>query len=86
MKLHLNDIILNNVNSMGNASSDMGSVLKEPSEIPPYRYEKVMRKITLLKLMEEIDNVEVKRLIALLESPDSENWVVAEECIKQKLS
>lgn len=73
------------VKHMGN-SSDMAMEAKVESKISDYRYDKAMRKITLLKLMQEIDNKEVKRLINLLESPDGENWVVAEECIKQKLS
>lgn len=65
---------------------DMAMEAKAEMKISDYRYDIAMRKITLLKLMQEIDNKEVKRLINLLESPDSENWVVAEECIKQKLS
>jgi len=36
--------------------------------------------------MEVLNNDEVKRLISQLKSPDRENWYIAEECIKQKLS
>ena len=75
------------ITTMGTSNMDMAETsMKAPSQISDYRYDKAMMKITLLKLMQEIDNKEVKRLINLLESPDGENWVVAEECIKQKLS
>jgi hypothetical protein len=50
------------------------------------RFARAVVQINLLRSMEEIDNAEVKRLISLLKSPDRENWYVAEECIKQKLS
>jgi hypothetical protein len=67
--------------SFGRAKEDWGK---------PYlsneRYDRVIRKITLLKIMDLITNEEVKRLISLIESPDPENWTVCEECIKQKLS
>lgn len=57
-----------------------------PPRISDYRYDKAMTKITLLRVMQEIDNKEVKRLISLLESPDRENWTVAEEVLKNSLS
>jgi hypothetical protein len=59
---------------------------QERPRMSDYRYDKVVMKLTLLRSMNEIDNQEVKRLISLCESPDYENWVVAEECIKQKLA
>lgn len=66
----------------------MGEV-SEAKSIPiisDHRYNRAMVRITLLRTMNEIDNNEVKRLISQLESPDHENWTVAEECIKQKLA
>ena len=57
-----------------------------PPRISTDRYCTALVEINLLRSTEEIDNKEVKRLISLLKSPDYENWVVAEECIKQKLS
>lgn len=55
-------------------------------QISEHRYKRAIDNITLLRVMQEIDNEEVKRLISLIKSPDYENWNVAEECIKQKLS
>ena len=59
---------------------------KLPMQISDRRYSKAFGNILLLRTMQQIDNKEIKRLISLLESPDHENWTVAEECIKQKLS
>lgn len=59
--------------------------MEGPPQISNERYSRAVIQINLLRLMEEIDNHEVKRLISLLKSPDYENWIVAEECIKQKL-
>ena len=68
--------------------SDMAEMAtsQEIPRLSANRYREALGKIFLLRSMEEIDNKEVKRLISLLESPDHENWHVAEECIKQKLS
>ena len=57
-----------------------------PPQISSFRYTRALEHITLLRIMEEIDNNEVKRLISQLQSPDYENWTIAEECIKQKLA
>jgi hypothetical protein len=57
-----------------------------PPEISSYRYHKIIQEITLLRSMQEIDNKEVKRLIGMLNSTDPENWTVAEEFVKNKLS
>lgn len=62
------------------------AVSEAPARISDNRYKIAIDHITLLRVMQEIDNAEVKRLISLLNSPDHENWLVAEECIKQKLS
>ena len=59
---------------------------QEIPRIPSYRYTMVIHEMTLLRSMEVLTNDEVKRLISQLKSPDPENWHVAEECIKQKLS
>ena len=65
----------------------MNETVQESSpRISDHRYTRAFGNILLLRSMEEIDNNEVKRLLSLLESPDYENWVVAEECIKQKLN
>jgi hypothetical protein len=78
-----NGIHLKNMRIM--SSGDM-AMQEGPPKLSDHRYGRALKRITLLKVMQEIDNKEVKRLINLLESPDGENWVVAEECIKQKLS
>lgn len=70
--------------NMGNMSEMATS--EAPARISDNRYKIAIDHITLLRAMQEIDNAEVKRLISLLHSPDHENWLVAEECIKQKLS
>lgn len=57
-----------------------------PSTIPSYRYNLAIHEMMLLRSMEVLNNDEVKRLISQLKSPDHENWTIAEECIKQKLS
>ena len=62
------------------------AVSEEKPRLSDNRYKIAIDHISLLRVMEEIDNAEVKRLITLLHSPDHENWHVAEECIKQKLS
>ena len=59
---------------------------QEIQRLSDNRYKIAIDHISLLRVMEEIDNAEVKRLISLLKSPDFENWFVAEECIRQKLS
>ena len=56
-----------------------------PPQISSYRYNKAVEEITLLRVMQEIDNKEIKRLIGMLNSTDSENWTVAEEFLKNKL-
>ena len=68
--------------------SDMAEMApsQEIPRLSDNRYKIAIDHISLLRVMEEIDNAEVKRLISLLKSPDHENWHVAEECIKQKLS
>jgi len=55
-------------------------------EISSFRYDTALKRITLLRTMGEITNSEVKRIISLIESPDMENWHVAEESIKSMLS
>ncbi len=62
------------------------TVKQGPLEISSYRYNLAIQHMILLRSMEELNNDEVKRLISQLQSPDPENWTVAEECIKQKLS
>ena len=57
-----------------------------PPSIPSYRYTMAIHEMMLLRSMEVLNNDEVKRLISQLKSPDRENWYIAEECIKQKLS
>jgi hypothetical protein len=59
---------------------------KLPMEISTFRYDRALKRITLLRTMSEITNSEVKRIISLIESPDMENWHVAEESIKSMLS
>ena len=59
---------------------------ERPPSIPSYRYTMAIHEMMLLRSMEVLNNDEVKRLISQLKSPDHENWTVAEECIKQKLS
>ena len=68
--------------------SDMAEMTtsQEIPRLSDNRYKIAIDHISLLRVMEEIDNAEVKRLISLLKSPDFENWFVAEECIRQKLS
>jgi hypothetical protein len=67
-------------------SDSQMAVSEEKPRLSDNRYKIAIDHISLLRVMEEIDNAEVKRLITLLHSPDHENWHVAEECIKQKLS
>jgi len=67
-------------------SMSESEVQEGPPTIASYRYNTAIQHMILLRSMEEITNDEVKRLISQLQSPDSENWHVAEECIKQKLS
>jgi len=62
------------------------AVQEGPPSIPTYRYTLAIHEMMLLRIMEVLNNDEVKRLISQLKSPDRENWYVAEECIKQKLS
>lgn len=50
------------------------------------KWSRAFRKITLLRVMGRITDKEVGRLVSLIESEDSENWLVCEECIKQKYS
>ena len=59
---------------------------QEIPRIPRDIYNKAIQHMILLRSMEVLTNDEVKRLISQLNSPDHENWHVAEECIKQKLS
>jgi len=49
-------------------------------------YFKGIYKIQLLHQVGAITPKEVARLVSLLDSPDDENWIVAEEIIKQKFS
>jgi hypothetical protein len=49
-------------------------------------YFKGIYKIQLLHQVGAITPKEVARLVSLLDSPDEENWHVAEECIRQKFS
>ena len=55
-------------------------------EIDNVYYFKLIYKIQLLHQVGAITPKEVARLITMLDSPDSENWTVAEECINQKFS
>jgi hypothetical protein len=57
-----------------------------PVEISSFRYDRILKRITLLRAMGEITNHEVRRIISLIESPDMENWTVAEEAVKNLLS
>ena len=57
-----------------------------PPSISTARYDRVVSKLLLLRTMGEITNSEVKRVISLIESPDWENWTVAEETVKNLLS
>lgn len=59
---------------------------KAPTEISPYRYTKAIQHMILLRSMGEIDNKETKRLVTLLQSPDEENWNIAELAIAERLS
>lgn len=89
-----NDKTVKEMNKMMNISNspagitvhDEPDMTKVAAEISTYRYKKAIQHMILLRSMEEITNDEVKRLISQLQSPDEENWTVAEECIKQKLS
>lgn len=67
-------------------SADAVMELKMPVEISSFRYDRILKRITLLRVMGEITNSEVKRIISLVESPDMENWHVAEEAVKNLLS
>ena len=62
------------------------AVQEGPPSIPSYRYTMAIHEMMLLRSMDLLNNDEVKRLISQLKSPDHENWTVAEECIKQKLT
>lgn len=67
--------------------SEMAQMAKEgPPEISNYRYNQAIDHITLLRVMGEVTNKEVRTLISQLKSPDPENWTMAEEAIKSKLS
>jgi len=84
-KLIIREADFNNktVTTMNDSPS---TAMEAPREISSFRYNKAIQHMILLRSMEVITNDEVKRLITLLHSPDHENWHVAEECIKQKLS
>ncbi len=45
-----------------------------------------MAKISLLQGMKRLTDKEIARLVSFFDSNDEENWVVAEEIIKQKFS
>jgi len=62
------------------------AVQEGPPSIPSYRYTMAIHEMMLLRSMDVLNNDEIKRLISQLKSPDHENWTVAEECIKQKLT
>jgi hypothetical protein len=62
------------------------SQLNAGGEIDNVYYFKLIYKIQLLHQVGAITPKEVARLITMLDSPDSENWTVAEECINQKFS
>lgn len=72
------------ITTMGNEAAM--SVSEGPAQISDYRYKRAIDHITLLRAMGEISNAEVKRLLSLLKSPDSENWHIAELAIEEKLS
>jgi hypothetical protein len=78
------------MNKISNASPYIrmseSTVQEGPPSIPSYRYTTAIHEMMLLRSMDVLSNDEVKRLISQLKSPDHENWHVAEECIKQKLS
>lgn len=59
---------------------------KASIEIPSLRYKKAIQHMILLRTMGEITNDEVKSLVSLLKSSDSENWNIAELAIEKKLS
>lgn len=67
-------------------TAEMPMTAKAPAEISDYRYKRAIQHMILLRSMGEITNAEVKRLITLLKSPDSENWHIAELAIEEKLS
>lgn len=85
-----NDKTVTAMNKISNANPHIrmseSTVQEALPEISTFRYNKAIQHMILLRSMEEITNDEVKRLISQLQSPDSENWHVAEQCIKQKLS
>lgn len=62
------------------------AVMEGTPKISSHRYDLVLKKVMLLNSMGEITNKEVKRILSLVESPDSENWLVAEETIINLLS
>lgn len=80
------------MNKISNTKQPIMSESAESAEqeghpsIPSYRYTMAIHEMILLRSMEVLNNDEVKRLISQLKSPDHENWTVAEECIKQKLT
>jgi hypothetical protein len=49
-------------------------------------YFKHIYKIQLLHQVGAITPKEAARLVSMLDSDDSENWIIAEKCIKQKFS
>jgi hypothetical protein len=67
-------------------SDSPSTAMEAPREISSFRYNKAIQHMILLRSMEVITNDEVKRLVSQLQSPDHENWTVAEECINQKFS
>jgi len=69
-----------------NSGSLMGSVIDEQTLLKEeMKYLKLMISANSLKLADVITSSELLRLISLIESPDKENHIVAEEIIKQKL-
>jgi len=74
------------VTTMNDSPSTAMEAMEAPREISSFRYNNAIQHMILLRSMEVITNDEVKRLVSQLQSPDDENWHVAEECIRQKLS
>jgi hypothetical protein len=78
------------IKTINKISKEMGDLAEKPKEanreISPFRYTKALQHLVLLRSMGEVDNKEVKRLISLLQSPDHENWEIAEMAIAKLLA